>query len=300
MLSICIPIYNFDVRLLVKQLSEQILVLSEKCELILIDDASEMTYKEINEESCQQFKYFKLKTNIGRARIRNLFLKYATFENLLFLDCDSLVVKKDFIEKYIYQIENTDSQVICGGREYPINPPKDKNKHLRWLYGVKRESQPVHVRQAAPNHSFMTNNFVVKKSILETIRFDERLKDYGHEDTLFGYELMLNKIEIQHIHNPIENGDIETNEIFLQKTEEGIKNLVNILKFKNSQPEFIEMVSLLKMHRKLAFQPIQFMLNLFLPVLINPLKYTLSNCYISLNMFNIYKLSLLTKYLSNK
>ena len=54
------------------------------------------------------------------------------------------------------------------------------------------------------------------------ISFNERLSGYGHEDTLFGYELNKNNIQIHHIDNPVLNGHLDTNEAFLLKTEEGL------------------------------------------------------------------------------
>ena len=60
------------------------------------------------------------------------------------------------------------------------------------------------------------------------ISFNERLSGYGHEDTLFGYELNKNNIQIHHIDNPVLNGHLDTNEAFLLKTEEGLGNLLKV------------------------------------------------------------------------
>ncbi|MDC3337029.1 glycosyltransferase, partial [Flavobacteriales bacterium] len=98
MISICIPIYNFNVVPLVKELLRQIEGL--QCELLLIDDASTAFVVE-NSELHNVTKLIVLDQNVGRAQIRNLFLKYAKHDYLLFLDCDSLVENKDFIENYL-------------------------------------------------------------------------------------------------------------------------------------------------------------------------------------------------------
>lgn len=61
MLSICIPIYNFDVNRLIKSLSKEIIGNNLKAEIVLIDDASDEKFKTINEEECNKFKYIQLK-----------------------------------------------------------------------------------------------------------------------------------------------------------------------------------------------------------------------------------------------
>lgn len=40
----------------------------------------------------KQVKYIELKKNIGRAKIRNLFIEYTTNPYLLFLDCDTKII----------------------------------------------------------------------------------------------------------------------------------------------------------------------------------------------------------------
>lgn len=292
MLSICIPIYNFDVNPLVSALDIQLKKLDSQVKLILIDDSSDIEYKKLNESICSNFQYIKLEQNIGRSSIRNLFLKYTKSDYLLFLDCDSLIVDDLFIEKYIEEIKKGEEGVICGGRVYQQTSP-GKNKLLRWKYGLIKESQTAAIRNIAPNHSFMTNNFVVKKEILQNIQFDERLKNYGHEDTLFGFELLKAGIQIKHIENPVDNGDIEDNNVFLEKTEKGIQSLVAILKYMNYDTELIKMIKLARVMMKIQSMKMLWLISLTFFFLKPLLKYTLINGPISLWAFDFYKLGLL-------
>ena len=250
MISVCIPIYNYDVRQLVEELSKQLNQLEVASEIILIDDCSTPEFKKINEDVCSKFRYIQLNENVGRAKIRNLFLEYATFDFLLFLDCDSMVMNPDFITNYFQELIQKKHKVICGGRIYP-EKWSDKNRMLRWKYGVQSESQSFEIRRLNPNKSFMTNNFLIHRTLLSSIKFDESLTGYGHEDTLFGYLLKINKIEIFHIDNPVLNGDIETNDEFLKKTETGIENLCKITTKLKFNQEFINDVALLSFNQKL-------------------------------------------------
>jgi hypothetical protein len=99
---------------------------------------------------------------------------------------------------------------------------------LRWLYGTKVEARPLKERSASPYKSFMANNFSISKSMLSQYPFDENHTGYGHEDTLFGFQLRENEIDVEHIKNPIRHLGNETNKEFLDKTVEGVHNLVRL------------------------------------------------------------------------
>lgn len=292
MLSICIPVYNFDMRLSLKLLGEQIQRLNEAVELIVIDDASALGFREINKVAAQNFQYIGLEKNVGRASIRNLFLKYTTYDYLLFLDCDSLIIDEHFIAKYLEIIKTAQPPVVCGGRVYGETPP-GKEKYLRWKYGTKRESQSVGQRMKEPNNSFMTNNFLIQKSVLQEVQFDERLKDYGHEDTLFGYELLKKSIHITHINNPVGNGDIEDNAVFLEKTEYGVKNLKVIIKNMSDDQQLIKMVRLLRIREMVKRYRLTAFIRLLFSVTRKPIKNSLINGPFNLFLFDFYKLGLL-------
>ncbi len=141
----------------------------------------------------------------------------------------------------------------------------------------------------------MTNNFLINKNVLKEIRFDERLLNYGHEDTLFGFLLRKNNISITHIDNPVLNGDIETNPEYICKTNESVKNLVQILQFLEYDKELIHSISLLKFYNKIkkgnAFIHISFIL--FKPLIV----FLLRNGYVNLYLFDYYKLGILIENL---
>ncbi|MGC9331011.1 MAG: glycosyltransferase family 2 protein [Bacteroidales bacterium] len=287
MLSICVPIYNFRIDDLLQQLCLQALRLEVKTEIICIDDASNDAFRKHNKALCKDVRYIQLDKNIGRAAIRNLFLQYASYDYLLFLDCDSLIFNDDFLSNYIRAVKSYPNTVICGGREYEKKPPS-RDKMLRWKYGIKRESKPVDIRAQHPNVSFMTNNFVISKKIFEVIKFDERLDEYGHEDTLFGYVLKKHGIEIIPIDNPILNGDIESNVAFLRNTEKAINNLPYLLTYSNYDSDLIHDVTLLRLYYKF-FKIRQLIFVCFL--LVKPcLRYLLTKGYINLHLFNFYKM----------
>ncbi len=195
MLSICIPTYNFDCSALLEELLAQIENQGEIVEVLLMDDSSDDFHKEVFKNIDERVRFFPLLNNVGRSKIRNLLGVESKQAHILFIDGDSSIIQKDFISKYIQYIqEHSDVDVICGGSVYPDKPESEKES-LRWRYSKTREKKSSAFLEAKPYQSFTTNNFVIKKEVFKEIGFDERLRDYGHEDTLFGYELKREKLK---------------------------------------------------------------------------------------------------------
>jgi len=288
MITICLPVYNFNISTLISELSKQAKLLSVPYEIIIIDDRSDQ-YTAINKNVCKDFTFIELPNNIGRSKIRNLFLNYAQYDYLLFIDCDSLLVVPTFLSNYVDVIKKT-PKVVCGGRLYESACP-GRIKRLSWKYGTLRESKLSEDRGKFPNQSFMTNNFLINKKVLEEIRFDERITQYGHEDTLFGFALKKKEIVIVHINNPVFNGHIETNNEYLIKTKSSIINLVSILKFENFNMELVKCIGLLRYYYKVkrAENVIIFSFKFLKPMIV----YLLKKGYVNLYLFDFYKLGLL-------
>ncbi len=290
MLSVCIPVFNSDIERLIKALYFQKAKLKYIVEIIVIDDASDIYYKEKNRKLGKYIdQYIELDENIGRARIRNLFLQYAEKPNLLFIDSDSIIDNSGFLGLYIKTLKSNEKHVIIGGSVYSKNRPQ-QDKILRWKYGRKVESKPSKIRSKNSYKSFITKNVIIPKDILQQISFHESITGYGHEDTLMGYDLKKAKVKIIHIDNGVVNEDLDTNEEFLYKSREAVKSLFKVLDIVNGNVDFILDVKLLvfvqrlyKMHlHKIVFA----ILRLFLPLL----KFFLLKIYPDLMLFNLYKL----------
>lgn len=225
MLSILIPVYNFNVVELVREIYRQVTISGVNFEILAIDDCSDTKYKEENRVISEWpgVRYEELPANISRSGIRNKMAGMAAFPWLLFIDCDSQIIRSDFISAYLqYCVKEG---VICGGRSYVENKPENPDHYLHWKYGRSREQRTAAIRNLRPWNSFMTNNFMVTKSVFDQVIFDESIDKYGHEDTFFGFELKRKGIPVLHIDNPLIHTGLETNAGFLKKTREGIENL---------------------------------------------------------------------------
>lgn len=250
MISICIPIYNLDVRELGTALEPQVKELGDGAELVFIDDASDSAFRHINAPMCQRYTCVQLEENVGRARIRNLFLKHAKNEYLLFLDCDSRIIAPDFLRRYRRLLEEAPREVVCGGSVYAdARPPRPYR--LRWKNGRVKETRSLEERREAPHRSFMTNNFLAGRRVMEDLPFDEKLVKYGHEDTLFGFRLKQAGVEVFHLENPVENGNLDRNRAFLSKLKDSSRNLLLILEQVEEPAAFVDGIRLLQVFVKL-------------------------------------------------
>ena len=239
MISVLIPIYNFNVAKLVKDLHAQLVYANVEFEIILGDDASTETHGNEKLMNLQGVSYFSLPENIGRAKMRNLLVEKANFPYLLFMDCDAAVRYSSYINNYILEIyRNSKPVCIIGGVAYRALKPNPKY-YLRWYYGKKREATDADQRNKKPYKSFTSFNAVFSKSIFETVKFDESFSTYGNEDTFFGNQLRNANIPVIHINNPLYHDGLDTNEDYLKKVETSIDNLITLLNANKIDSGFI-------------------------------------------------------------
>ncbi len=246
MLSILIPVYNCNITKLVKELHDQCSRASIGFEILVFDDASQQKYKDKNREIANLFcvNYVELTSNLGRSKIRNRLAKTAMYEKLLFLDSDSSIPYRKFIKNYKEVIAA--NNVICGGRIYSKKPPKNKAKVFHWTYGSKRECPPLKKRKANPVSYFHSNNFVISRSLILQFPFEEKVEGYGYEDILLAYHLKRAGEKVLHLDNPVLHKSLDPIKKFLEKHENGSKNLAKIY---YDNPDFP--VRLCKFHKRL-------------------------------------------------
>lgn len=220
MLSILIPTYNYSVLALVKDIFDQCKIAAIDFEIIVFDDASVNQFDNEKINLLENCSFKVLDHNIGRCAIRNLLAETAKYDWLLFLDADVLPEGEVLVKTYLEEIyKNTVPRVIYGGIRYQESSP-EKHQLLRWVYGNKREAIPASERKKEIYLSFLTLNFLIHKSIFDTVRFNESIPNLRNDDLLFSYDLQESKIIINHIENWVYHLGIETSEVFLEKTKE--------------------------------------------------------------------------------
>ena len=288
-LSVCVPVYNSLIESFIIELVRQTKEANEPVQVVVLDDHSDPEYAQINQSLATHCNYFYLPENIGRSRIRNLFLEHTSGEYLLFIDGDSEVIDPLFIQKYLDFIQENAPQVIVGASIYQAEIP-DREHLLRWKYSCKRESKNAEERKRSPG-GFKTNNFVIKRTLFQEIQFNDELKGYGHEDTLFGIDLSKKNIPIDHIENPVLNRHLDSNHLFLIKTENAIRNLSWLYKHPNysNQIQAIKLIQAFSRLQKWGLVTVFRILFWFSAPLC---FWTLKKGYVHLKIFDFYKLGL--------
>ena len=210
MLSVNIPVYNIEVVDLVNDLHQQATGLDIDFEIRVYDDGSDEIFKSLNRilKSKPNVVYIEMKKNLGRAGVRNKMGADSVFDWLLFIDADSKIISADYLQNYLES--RNKSRVLCGGTAYAKQKPADQEKLLRWTYGTKREAVTAAVRNRSKGFIITSNNFFIAKELFDRVYFREELLEYGHEDTLLGYDLFCAGVEILHIDNPLDHTGLES------------------------------------------------------------------------------------------
>lgn len=288
MLSILIPTYNYNITKLVTDLHKQASDTFVDFEILVMEDGSTLFLNE--NKTIERLKYCThtiLPHNIGRAAIRNKLADSAKYDHLLFIDCDAEVFMPHYIEKYLsFCNENS---VVVGGTSYD-KKIKNSKLSLRLKYGRKREAMTAFERAKDGKYShFSTFNFLISKTIFQKIRFDESLKSYGHEDTLFGHQIAELGCDMHHIDNPLLHNGLDDNKTFLTKTEVSVRNLYQLYQSENypfltNQSKLLHTFTLIKEKNLIPF--LAFVFAIIRPVL----KINLYSKFPSLRIFDLYKL----------
>lgn len=290
MLSVLIPIYNYNSFPLIQEIHSQLIHLKIEFEIICLDDNSneEFLISDGKIRLLSNTHYKVLDKNLGRSKIRNALANKAQFNWLLFLDADTMPVTSFFIQNYLEAIQHK-GQVICGGIQYESTQPSSE-KLLRYFYGKNREEKSLTDRIQQPYRYLLASNFLITKQAFLEIKFNESITQYGHEDTLLAIDLKRKKILIEHIDNSIYHLGLETNTVFLNKTEQAVKNALFLYQkglIARKDIKLIDKFIGLRFFKK----PIAFLFSVFKKEIIKQLNSKKP----SLFLFDVYKLG----YLSN-
>lgn len=262
-LSILIPVYKWDCSDLVNDLETQARALGISYEIIEADD-----------EQLQ----------MGRAGIRNHLADLSRGRRLLFIDCDAGVERDTFLKEYLAAADASGAQVVCGGLYHAAKMPS-ADVSLRWRYEHRADRRRgAHYRSQHPCEHFTPFNFLIERELFMRIRFDKRIKGYGHEDTLFGRQLAEQGITPLHIDNPLIHLGLESNRRYLEKTRSALRNLRYFHADLNGYSSVLKAFRVL---RRLGFNNLAATLfNMFRP----QLEKHLCGSRPSLFLFKLYKL----------
>ena len=229
-LSILLPTYNCRCVELVGQLHDQCLALASRApgfsyEIVVADDCStdrSLVGQNSAIERLEHVRYLRLPRNLGRAAVRNFLAREARGEWLVFIDGDLSLRRADFVESYA----RSEGDIVVGGIEIG-GSPATWGRNLRYIYEKRCEgAHSAEERSRRASQEFRTTNFLVSRDVMLSHPFDERFRRYGYEDVLFGKSLCLDGYAIRHIDNPVTLDDFEPNAVYVAKTEEACRTLM--------------------------------------------------------------------------
>ncbi|KAF2330354.1 glycosyltransferase [Flavobacterium ginsenosidimutans] len=250
MLSILIPVYNYNVFKLVYELKQQADNLGIEYEILAQDDLSQKFTNENSQINTLENCSFSINAeNLGRGRNINLLCSKSKYNFTLIMEADALPENEFYLKNYIELLSNSTS-VIFGGVKYPDIVPS-KEKLLRWKYGLKRETKSLNQR-LKNNYDFVfTWNLLLKKEILLQFPFPEFIKDYGYEDLIFIENLRLNSVPVVHIENLLIHYNNEDSIDFIEKSEKAVQNLYNLVRFHKIDPKSARLTKVHSLLKKL-------------------------------------------------
>lgn len=251
MLSILVPVYNYNVFPLVLELKKQAYSLGIEYEILVQDDVSQEFISENSQINSLENCSFSINTqNIGRGKNINVLYAKSRYNCVLIMEADALPENESYLKNYIEILSKSNPTVIFGGVKYPEAIPS-KEKLLRWKYGINREIKSLDHRLKHQYDFVFTWNLLLKKEILLQFPFPEFIHEYGYEDFIFIENLRFNSIPVTHIENCLIHHNSETSIDFIKKSERAVKNLHDLIHLNKIDPKKIRLSKLYVILEKL-------------------------------------------------
>ncbi len=296
-ISLLIPVCDYDIVALVHSMRGCIDKIPELIEIIIGDDGSSaenhIKYKSLEGDGVSVIVSEK---NIGRAAIRNKLALEAKGDYLLFIDSDAMIpaTAETYLHNWIAVMAS--ARVISGGILYHESHPGDPDKILRWKYGIKREARKASERNKHSYASFTTFNVLIDRTIFSKLRFNEEIKQYGHEDTLLSYQLKKAGIDILHIDNGLIHEGLESNREFLDKTKLSLENLSRLYDRVTDKKTFSSAVRMLRIYNRISIFRVRLILVAIFIRFRERMEIRIDSSNPPLWLFSFYKLCMFCAY----
>ena len=174
-LSIIIPVFNAE-KFIKKTLVKSLKYFTD-CEVILVNDgSSDNTLKILNEIAADK-KNIKIidKKNGGVSSARNCGIENATGEYIYFMDCDDQVTEKFLDVKNVLYNERPDILKFNFLSQRRIKFFYHKNICLENYNSGFIYKNPIYLKMLTTTNFNSVCSQIIKKSIIDKIRFDESL-----------------------------------------------------------------------------------------------------------------------------
>ncbi|WP_228852267.1 glycosyltransferase family 2 protein [Aegicerativicinus sediminis] len=292
MISVLIPIYNYTVANLVREIHNQLIESEVTFEIILLDDNSDLEfinqYQELNGLAYTHIIYSE--KNSGIISARKKLSEQSQYEWLLFLDADVELTSEKFIRSYLSFI-NKQYEAIFGGYSYSYLL-QDAEYSLRYFYGKSKEAKTARYRNSRPYKFVISGNFAIKK--VTYLNLIKRLEGLGYgSDTCLGILLKQQKVPIYHSDNPVNHKGLDTNIEYLKKMEKAAETLLKFAN-KNEIPNIEN--DLLKIYLKLKSIQLDKTIAKLFRLSRNSIRKNLLSSKPNINLLQLYRLGYICFY----
>lgn len=288
MLSVLIPVYNWDITSLVREIHRQCTGLSIDFEVIALDDFSpDLSVRKKNSElKLNHYRYIQSDKNLGNAQARNELSRLAKYDSLLFMDCDVIPVRGDFVRRYLEFAG--EPGIVCGGILY--EDLQDAKFSLRWKFGKKHEEISPMQSQQNPYLNIRGCNFFIPRELFLRHPFTSLRASYGYVDTFFALSLEQAGVDATHIDNPVYHLGLEENRVYINKFHQSIQNAKWLAR---EYPEISAHLRLVVFYNKIRKFGLDKLIRLIFPVFKPFILRNLISENPSLFLFQMYKLGYL-------
>lgn len=218
--SVIVPTYNRPAIIKRSLVCLEAQVCGFEFEVIVVDDYPVNVLPELGfgQGKRKEWKLVRNGRNLGRAATRNVGIRAARGEYLLFLDDDIWAVP-GLLQAHCEKQKEIGGGVVVGAVPIADEVPHDIwNDHYRgWVDSLHRRMESI--TDDLTYHYFFTGNVSLpRRMIVEAGLFDEGFTGYSCEDTELGYRLKKGRVRM--VHQPAAVGwhyNIETLDSILNK-----------------------------------------------------------------------------------
>jgi GT2 family glycosyltransferase len=217
--DVIIPVYNQRESLLLTLVGFQKQIGNSQFHIIIVDDGS----KEDISDLVTMFKDLDItyiyQENNGRAKARNVAIRYTESEYIIFCDADR-IPGPDFVESHILRLKEK-KDLICIGNLKEVYFSKPENNRAKIMEIVQSNSkiarEPMHSKNVdylydergkcisqLPWISTYSGNMSMKRTVIDRVGgFDENFTSWGFEHFELGYRIYKSGIDFVRVRNAI-------------------------------------------------------------------------------------------------